>query len=286
MGDPAQRERLGFVFQDATLLPWLDVFGNVYLPSRLAGVSRARAAPRVEEALALVGLSGFREALPRELSGGMKMRCAIARALVTRPALLLMDEPFAALDEVTRIKLNNDLLALKARLDTTIVFVTDSVGESVYLSTRIVVLAAKGDEIIDQIPVDPGMTRDAEYRLGQVFSQLSRRASNALGAPWGRTCHERVATELARNFDGGRAAARGLRGFSGAVGDGRSAAGNPPLGAAGAEHHLEKLIEDRELLFSSLLVTLSITLQALALATVCGVLLALAMAQSNGWRAH
>ncbi len=178
--DPTQRERLGFVFQDATLLPWLDVFGNVYLPLRLAGVSRTLAAPRVEEALALVGLSGFRDALPRELSGGMKMRCAIARALVTRPALLLMDEPFAALDEVTRIKLNNDLLALKARLDTTIVFVTHSVGESVYLSTRIVVLAAKGGEIIDQIPVDPGMTRDAEYRLGPVFSQLSRRASNAL----------------------------------------------------------------------------------------------------------
>jgi NitT/TauT family transport system ATP-binding protein len=178
--DPARRERLGFVFQDATLLPWLDVFANVYLPLRLAGVSRAPAAPRVEEALELVGLSGFRDALPRELSGGMKMRCAIARALVTRPALLLMDEPFAALDEVTRIKLNNELLALKARLDTTIVFVTHSVGESVYLSTRIVVLAANGGEIVDQIPVDPGMTRDGEYRLGPVFSQLSRRASNAL----------------------------------------------------------------------------------------------------------
>jgi len=178
--DPAQRERLGFVFQDATLLPWLDVFANVYLPLRLAGVPRARAAPRVEEALTLVGLLGFRDALPRELSGGMKMRCAIARALVTRPALLLMDEPFAALDEVTRIKLNNDLLALKARLETTIVFVTHSVGESVYLSTRIVVLAATGGEVIDQIPVDPGVKRDAEYRLGPVFSKLSRRASDAL----------------------------------------------------------------------------------------------------------
>ena len=178
--DPTRRDQIGFVFQDATLLPWLDVFDNVFLPLKLAGVSRAHAAPRVEEALALVGLSMFRRAMPRELSGGMKMRCAIARALVTRPALLLMDEPFAALDEVTRIKLNNELLALKARLDTTIVFVTHSVGESVYLSTRIVVLAANGGEIVDQIPVDPGMTRDGEYRLGPVFSQLSRRASNAL----------------------------------------------------------------------------------------------------------
>jgi len=178
--DPAHRESLGFVFQDATLLPWRDVFANVYLPLQLAGVSLMKAAPQVEEALELVGLSGFCKALPRELSGGMKMRCAIARALVTRPALLLMDEPFAALDEVTRIKLNNELLTLKSQLGTTIVFVTHSVGESVYLSTRIIVLAAKGGEIIDEIRIDPAIARDAEYRLGSMFSQFSRRASNAL----------------------------------------------------------------------------------------------------------
>ncbi len=178
--NPAQRESLGFVFQDATLLPWRDVFDNVYLPLQLAGVSRMKAASQVEEAVELVGLSGFCKALPRELSGGMKMRCAIARALVTRPALLLMDEPFAALDEVTRIKLNNELLALKFQLGTTIVFVTHSIGESVYLSTRIIVLGAKGGEIVDEIRIDPEIARDAEYRLGSMFSQFSRRASNAL----------------------------------------------------------------------------------------------------------
>ncbi len=178
--DPAHRERLGVVFQDATLLPWRDVFANVYLPLQLAGVSRMKAAPQVEEALAIVGLTGFCKALPRELSGGMKMRCAIARALVMRPALLLMDEPFAALDEVTRNKLNNELLTLKSQLGTTIVFVTHSVGESVYLSTRIIVLAAKGGEIIDEIRIDSAIARDTEYRLGSTFSQFSRRASNAL----------------------------------------------------------------------------------------------------------
>jgi NitT/TauT family transport system ATP-binding protein len=176
----ASAERLGFVFQDATLLPWADVFANAYLPLRLAGVSYAEAAPRVEEALSFVGLMEARKALPRELSGGMKMRCAIARALVTRPELLLMDEPFAALDEVTRFNLNNDLLALKARLKTTIVFVTHSVAESVFLSTRIVVLAALARGIVDEIAIDPDIRRDAEYRLGPEFSQYSRRASAAL----------------------------------------------------------------------------------------------------------
>ncbi len=119
----------------------------------------------MEEALARVGLADFRDALPRELSGGMKMRCAIARALVTKPALLLMDEPFAALDEVTRFKLNDDLLALKRELGTTIVFVTHSVYESVYLSTRIVVLSARGGGIIDEIDIDPAITRDEDFRL-------------------------------------------------------------------------------------------------------------------------
>jgi NitT/TauT family transport system ATP-binding protein len=176
----ASRERLGFVFQEATLLPWADVADNVYLPLRLAGVGRGEAAPRVEEALELVGLAPFARALPRELSGGMKMRCAIARALVTRPALLLMDEPFAALDEVTREKLNDELLALKARLHATIVFVTHSVLESAFLSTRIVVLSARGGAIADEIDVEPELRRDAEFRLSPEFAQICRRASGAL----------------------------------------------------------------------------------------------------------
>jgi len=176
----AAREKIGFVFQEATLLPWADVFANVYLPLRLAGVARRDAAPRVSEALELVGLAQFPRALPRELSGGMKMRCAIARALVMRPALLLMDEPFAALDEVTRWKLNDELLTLKARLGATIVFVTHSVLESAFLSTRVVVLAAKGGGIVDEIAVDPKLKRDADFRLSSEFMSVCRRASQAL----------------------------------------------------------------------------------------------------------
>jgi NitT/TauT family transport system ATP-binding protein len=177
---PAMRENIGFVFQDPTLLPWADVFDNVYLPLRLAGEPRVAATSRVDEALARVGLSDFSRALPRELSGGMKMRCAIARALVTKPALLLMDEPFAALDEVTRFKLNDELLALKRDLGATIVFVTHSVFESAYLSTRIVVLAARRGAIVDEINIDPALVRDAEFRLSERFSDICRRASRAL----------------------------------------------------------------------------------------------------------
>jgi NitT/TauT family transport system ATP-binding protein len=143
-------------------------------------VSRERAAPRVREALARVGLQNFASALPRELSGGMKMRCAIARALVTQPALLLMDEPFAALDEVTRFKLNDDLLDLQRELATTIVFVTHSVYESVYLSTRILVLSAQGGGVVDEITVDPALARDSEFRVSSQFAKLCRRASGAL----------------------------------------------------------------------------------------------------------
>jgi NitT/TauT family transport system ATP-binding protein len=174
------RRNIGFVFQEPTLLPWADVFDNVFLPLRLKGAARSAAAARVEQSLSLVGLSDFRAVLPRELSGGMKMRCAIARALVTRPALLLMDEPFAALDEVTRYRLNDDLLALERELKTTIVFVTHSVYESAYLSTRIAVLSARGGRIVEEIDIDPALTRDAEFRLSAPFTDICRRASRAL----------------------------------------------------------------------------------------------------------
>ncbi|ARN80171.1 ABC transporter ATP-binding protein [Methylocystis bryophila] len=174
------RQGIGFVFQDATLLPWANVFANVYLPLRLAGVDRREAEPRVLDALAMVRLESARDAFPRELSGGMKMRCAIARALVTRPKLLLMDEPFAALDEVTRFNLNDELIELKRRTHTTIVFVTHSVAESVYLSTRVVVLSSGGGRVIGEIVIDPTAPRDAEFRLGAEFSAHARRASAAL----------------------------------------------------------------------------------------------------------
>ncbi|MFO1124570.1 MAG: ABC transporter ATP-binding protein [Methylocystis sp.] len=177
---PQLKSNIGFVFQDATLLPWASVFDNVFLPMRLAGLSRETATPRVNEALAHVGLETFARTLPRELSGGMRMRCAIARALATRPALIMMDEPFAALDEVTRFKLNDDLLALKRRLGATIVFVTHSVFEAAYLSTRIVVMSRRGGRIIDEIAIDPTMARDEDYRSSKSFADTCRRASQAL----------------------------------------------------------------------------------------------------------
>jgi NitT/TauT family transport system ATP-binding protein len=185
--DPQARTNIGFVFQDPTLLPWASVFDNVYLPLRLAGESRASAAPRVEEALTRVGLIDFAQALPRELSGGMKMRGSIARALVTRPALILMDEPFAALDEVTRFKLNDDLVALKRDLGATIVFVTHSVFESAYLSTRIVVMSKARGKIVEEIEIDPRLERNDDFRMSEAFSRISRRASRALRQAMGET---------------------------------------------------------------------------------------------------
>jgi NitT/TauT family transport system ATP-binding protein len=171
---------IGFVFQEPTLMPWTNVFNNVFLPLRLRGVAKADAAARIEAALALVGLSAFARAYPRELSGGMKMRVSIARALILDPPLLLLDEPFAALDEITRFKLNNDLLRLKSELGTTIVFVTHSVYESVYLSTRIAVFSARPGRVVEEISVPAPLPRDEEFRLGPLYAECCRKASHAL----------------------------------------------------------------------------------------------------------
>ncbi|MEF2071969.1 ABC transporter ATP-binding protein [Consotaella sp. CSK11QG-6] len=171
---------IGFVFQEPTLMPWATVFGNVHLPLRLKGFSRKGATERIMAALETVGLKDFAKAYPRELSGGMKMRVSIARALVTRPKLLLMDEPFAALDEITRQKLNNDVLRLWHDADLTVVFVTHSVYEAAYLSSRIVVMGARPGRVVSDIALGPPWPRDGDFRATEDYAALCRRVSNAL----------------------------------------------------------------------------------------------------------
>ena len=171
---------IGFVFQEPTLMPWATVFNNVWLPLRLKGKQKGTAREEVMEILQLVGLEAFANAYPRELSGGMKMRVSIARALVTRPRLLLMDEPFAALDEITRFKLNDDLLALWEKFGWTVVFVTHSVFESVYLSSRIAVMAARPGRIIADIPIDAPHPRGDDFRMSSAYNEFCRQVSDAL----------------------------------------------------------------------------------------------------------
>ena len=166
-------------------MPWATVWKNVDLPLRLRGVPADDAQQRVREAIGMVGLDGFEHAYPRQLSGGMKMRVSIARALVTHPRLLLMDEPFAALDEITRIKLDNDLLALWARQRWTVVFVTHSVYESVYLSTRIAVMSARPGRTVSEVTIDAPALRDESFRTSPLYSEYCRGVSARLAEAMG-----------------------------------------------------------------------------------------------------
>jgi NitT/TauT family transport system ATP-binding protein len=174
------RELMSFIFQDATLLPWRTVERNVGLGLELEWATRTVRTQKVNEMLALVGLSGVAKSYPRQLSGGMKMRVSIARALATRPRILLMDEPFAALDEMTRDRMNEELLRLQQEHGWTIVFVTHSVAEAVFLSSRVVVLAPHPGRIHEVVEVDLEALRSAETRTSQLFEDEVSRVSKVL----------------------------------------------------------------------------------------------------------
>jgi NitT/TauT family transport system ATP-binding protein len=172
--------RLSFVFQEATLMPWASVMANVRLPLDLAGVPRPEAEARVRAALLLVGLEKFETNLPRELSGGMQMRVSIARGLVTEPTLLLMDEPFGALDEITRNRLDAELLDLWRGKKLTVIFVTHSIYEAVYLSNRVIVMAARPGRIVEEVRIDEPYPRGPDFRVSTSFSQYAKRLQDSL----------------------------------------------------------------------------------------------------------
>ena len=169
--------RLGFVFQAPTLMPWARIEANVRLPLDLAGVPRAAATRDAEAALAQVGLAEFARHFPRELSGGMQMRASIARALVTTPDLLLMDEPFGALDEFTRQRLDAELATLWAARGLTVVFVTHSVYEAVFLSTRVAVMGPRPGRVIADVAIDEPFPRRDDFRVSVAFTRHCQRLS-------------------------------------------------------------------------------------------------------------
>jgi NitT/TauT family transport system ATP-binding protein len=172
--------RLSFVFQDATLLPWRNVQSNVRLPLELAGTPRPPAGNSVSTALAMVGLAEFAGRFPNQLSGGMRMRASLARALVTQPELLLLDEPFAALDDITRQALNDELLRLWNARRWTGIFVTHNIAEAVYLSERILVMSPRPGRIVADRPVPLPMPRPAELRSRAEFARVTGEIAQCL----------------------------------------------------------------------------------------------------------
>lgn len=182
----AQEGACGFVFQDPTLMPWATVFDNVWLPLRLRGLSRSEAASRIETLLASVGLADFADALPAELSGGMRMRASIARALSAEPQLLLMDEPFAALDEYTRLRLNVELLQWWQARRMSVLFVTHGVSEAVFLAQRVVVMSARPGRVLDIFENPEPYPRSMDFRDSGEFTRLRRAISQRLDSEQGR----------------------------------------------------------------------------------------------------
>ncbi|MGF2040354.1 MAG: ABC transporter ATP-binding protein [Nostoc sp. CmiVER01] len=179
-GITQQARKLAFVFQDAALMPWANVRENIRLPLKLARISKKDSQKLVHETLELVGLKGFEENYPRQLSGGMKMRVSIARALVTQPNVLLMDEPFGALDEITRSKLNGDLLNLWLQQRWTVVFVTHNIYEAVYLSNRVLVMGISPGRIVADVEIDVPYPRNDDFRTSLLYNQYCREISQHL----------------------------------------------------------------------------------------------------------
>ena len=200
---PGRSNETAFVFQEPTLMPWANVFDNVWLPLRLQGRSRSQAAPTVRQVLASVGLADFERAYPAALSGGMKMRASIARALVTQPQVLLMDEPFAALDDITRQKLNADLLQWWQGRAMAALFVTHSVVEAVFLSQRVLVMAARPGRVVAEVRVPQPYPRSADFRGSSAFADACRAVAAALenaheahGGPAAPVAHSGAARRL------------------------------------------------------------------------------------------